>query len=103
MEFLNGGDLCSFQKQVQSFQENVAQFYLAEMVLALEYLHDQGIVHRGNPRKQVVPLILLLTHNSSLDMKPGNILITKTGHIKLTDFGLSHLGLNSELSRCPFA
>ena len=47
MEFLYGGDLGSFHSQVQAFEENVAQFYLAEIVLALEYLHEQGIVHRG--------------------------------------------------------
>ena len=43
--------------------------YHAETLLALEYIHSYGIVHR--------------------DLKPENLLITKEGHIKLTDFGLS--------------
>ena len=43
--------------------------YHGETVLALEYIHSYGIVHR--------------------DLKPENLLITKEGHIKLTDFGLS--------------
>jgi serine/threonine protein kinase len=44
-------------------------------VLAVEYLHSFGIVHR--------------------DLKPDNLLITSLGHIKLTDFGLSKMGLMS--------
>lgn len=53
--------------------ESVAKMYIAETVLALEYLHSKGIVHR--------------------DLKPDNMLINSKGHIKLTDFGLSSIGL----------
>jgi serine/threonine protein kinase len=48
---------------------------MAELVLALEYLHDNGVVYR--------------------DVKPENILIDAQGHVRLTDFGLSKGGLNS--------
>ena len=52
------------------FKESTAKFYAAEVVLALEYLHEtMGIIYR--------------------DLKPENIMITKDGHIKLTDFGLT--------------
>uniref|UniRef100_A0A3B5L487 non-specific serine/threonine protein kinase n=1 Tax=Xiphophorus couchianus TaxID=32473 RepID=A0A3B5L487_9TELE len=51
----------------------MSRMYFAETVLALEYLHNYGIVHR--------------------DLKPDNLLITSMGHIKLTDFGLSKIGL----------
>ena len=51
------------------------RFYFAETVLAVEYLHSFGIVHR--------------------DLKPDNLLIMALGHIKLTDFGLSKMGLMS--------
>ena len=46
---------------------------LAETVLAIEYIHDYGIVHR--------------------DLKPDNLMLTDNGHVKLTDFGLSRIGL----------
>jgi serum/glucocorticoid-regulated kinase 2 len=51
------------------YSEDRAKFYLAELILALEYLHDNNIVYR--------------------DLKPENILIDIEGHIKLADFGLS--------------
>lgn len=73
MEYLNGGDLYSLLRNVGCLEEDVARVYIAELVLALEYLHSLGIVHR--------------------DLKPDNILIAHDGHIKLTDFGLSKFGL----------
>lgn len=51
-----------------SFPEQVAQFYIVEVILALEFLHQHDIVYR--------------------DLKPENILLDNEGHIKLTDFGI---------------
>ncbi|CAN6450599.1 unnamed protein product [Victoria cruziana] len=73
MEYLNGGDLFSLLKNIGCLEEDVARKYIAELVLALEYIHSMGIVHR--------------------DLKPANILVGHNGHIKLTDFGLSEFGL----------
>ena len=73
MEYLNGGDLDAMLRHVGYLEINMVRSYTAELVLALEYLHGQAIVHR--------------------DIKPDNILIDKGGHIKLTDFGLSYTGL----------
>ncbi|KAL3697486.1 hypothetical protein R1sor_011562 [Riccia sorocarpa] len=73
MEYLNGGDLYSMLRNMGCLPEHIARHYIAELVLALEYLHSLGVVHR--------------------DLKPDNLLIAHDGHIKLTDFGLSRVGL----------
>lgn len=56
------------------FDESAAKFYCAEITMALEYLHKHGIIHR--------------------DIKPDNMLLSATGHVKLTDFGLSKIELS---------
>ncbi|KAL1202711.1 putative serine/threonine protein kinase IREH1 [Cardamine amara subsp. amara] len=73
MEYLNGGDLYSLLRNLGCLEEDIVRVYIAEVVLALEYLHSEGVVHR--------------------DLKPDNLLIAHDGHIKLTDFGLSKVGL----------
>lgn len=74
MEFVNGGELFFHLNNAGRFSEERAKFYAAEMVIALQYLHSEGIVYR--------------------DLKPENVLIDHEGHIKLTDFGLSKGGLH---------
>ncbi|KAJ0027968.1 hypothetical protein Pint_35920 [Pistacia integerrima] len=71
MEYCPGGDLHVLrQKQLgRSFPEPAARFYVAEVLLALEYLHMLGVIYR--------------------DLKPENILVREDGHIMLTDFDLS--------------
>ncbi|KAE8037480.1 hypothetical protein FH972_010066 [Carpinus fangiana] len=71
MEYCPGGDLHVLrQKQPsRSFSELAARFYVAEVLLALEYLHMLGVVYR--------------------DLKPENILVREDGHIMLSDFDLS--------------
>ncbi|KAF9352546.1 hypothetical protein BGX26_009666 [Mortierella sp. AD094] len=71
MEYVIGGDLSSLLAVFGSFDEDMAKMYIAECVLALEYLHSNGITHR--------------------DLKPDNMLVNAEGHIKLTDFGLSRI------------
>ncbi|KAK4480599.1 hypothetical protein RD792_013677 [Penstemon davidsonii] len=75
MEYLNGGDLFSLLRNLGCLEEDMARIYIAEVVLALEYLHSLNVIHR--------------------DLKPDNLLIGPDGHIKLTDFGLSKVGLIS--------
>lgn len=73
MEYLNGGDCASLVKILGGLPEDWAKKYIAEIILGVEHLHGRGIVHR--------------------DLKPDNFLIDQKGHLKLTDFGLSRMGL----------
>ncbi|XP_058628384.1 microtubule-associated serine/threonine-protein kinase 1 isoform X6 [Onychostoma macrolepis] len=75
MEYVEGGDCATLLKNIGALPVEMTRMYFAETVLALEYIHNYGIVHR--------------------DLKPDNLLITSMGHIKLTDFGLSKMGLMS--------
>eukprot|EP01064_Diplonema_japonicum_P037370 TRINITY_DN8723_c0_g1_i1.p1 TRINITY_DN8723_c0_g1~~TRINITY_DN8723_c0_g1_i1.p1 ORF type:complete len:750 (+),score=108.15 TRINITY_DN8723_c0_g1_i1:43-2292(+) len=87
MDYHPGGDLFSLLERVEVFTEKQAAFYAAEIFLALEHLHKMSIVHR--------------------DVKPDNILLSNTGHIMLTDFGLSDVGagfvVDSVISRADQA
>lgn len=69
MEFLPGGDLMTMLIKYDTFSEDVTRFYIGEIALAIEAVHKLGFIHR--------------------DIKPDNILIDRTGHVKLSDFGLS--------------
>ena len=70
-----------YLKKKGKFSEKVAQFYAAEVLLALDYLHEElNTIYR--------------------DLKPENVLVEKDGHIKLTDFGLSKIGLEKTYSFC---
>jgi len=70
-DFLNGGELFLHLCNEIRFTEDRARFYAAEMVLAISHLHENGIIYR--------------------DLKPENVLLDSSGHIKITDFGLSKM------------
>lgn len=73
MDFLNGGELFFHLKWEKRFTENKARFYAAEVLLGLKHLHSKGIIY--------------------WDLKPENVLLDMSGHVKLTDFGLSKMGV----------
>ncbi|GAU95608.1 hypothetical protein RvY_07198-3 [Ramazzottius varieornatus] len=69
LEYAPGGELFSYLRSVRRFSSGTAMFYAAEIILALEYLHERSIVYR--------------------DLKPENLLLDAEGHIKVTDFGFA--------------
>ena len=73
MEYLNGGDCASLIKVLGALPEDWTKKYMGEVVLCVQHLHSRQIVHR--------------------DLKPDNFLVDAKGHLKLTDFGLSRMGL----------
>ncbi|EEP82483.1 serine/threonine-protein kinase psk1 [Uncinocarpus reesii 1704] len=80
LEYAQGGELFTHLAMERMFTEDVAAFYMAELVLALEHLHHNiGVIYR--------------------DLKPENCLLDTEGHLLLTDFGLSKVALNGE-DRC---
>jgi serine/threonine protein kinase len=80
LEYAQGGELFTHLAQERMFTEEVASFYMAEMVLALEHLHrNLGVIYR--------------------DLKPENCLLDSDGHLLLTDFGLSKVAVD-ENDKC---
>jgi len=73
-EFMVGGDFNKILEEFGRLDKEHAQFYFAELILAVESLHADKIIHR--------------------DLKPDNILMDANGHIRLTDFGLSDRQIN---------
>ncbi|TPX62548.1 hypothetical protein PhCBS80983_g00294 [Powellomyces hirtus] len=75
LSYASGGELFTYLAREKMFAEDVACFYIAELLLALEHLHDLGIIYR--------------------DLKPENVLLNADGHVLLTDFGLSKVALDA--------
>lgn len=67
MPFINGGEMFTHLRQLKKFDETLAKFYAAQVILAFEYIHHLGMVYR--------------------DLKPENILMDAEGFLKVTDYG----------------
>ncbi|XP_076255095.1 cAMP-dependent protein kinase catalytic subunit 1-like isoform X2 [Rhynchophorus ferrugineus] len=67
MPFVNGGEMFTHLRRVRKFDESLAKFYAAQVLLALEFLHYCDVIYR--------------------DLKPENILIDIKGYLKIADMG----------------
>ncbi|KAK9455474.1 kinase-like domain-containing protein [Dipodascopsis uninucleata] len=76
LAFVNGGELFHHLQREGRFDLNRSRFYTAELLCALECLHDFNVIYR--------------------DLKPENILLDYTGHISLCDFGLCKLNMTQD-------
>ncbi|KAJ3394248.1 hypothetical protein HDU92_007107 [Lobulomyces angularis] len=68
-EYVVGGEIFSHLRRAKKFSNDVTKFYVAEITLAIEYLHSLDIIYR--------------------DLKPENLLLDSGGHVKITDFGFA--------------
>lgn len=82
LDYCSGGELFFHLGRESKFTEERVRFYAAEIILALEHLHELGVVYR--------------------DLKPENVLLDSKGHVSLTDFGLSKEGINDNKSAHSF-
>lgn len=76
MELCSGGDLLTQMRKVRRYSESQAASMIKELVLAIKYCHNKGVVHR--------------------DIKAENILLTASGNMKLSDFGLAAIISNGQ-------
>ncbi|KAF2473200.1 kinase-like protein [Lindgomyces ingoldianus] len=81
-DYMSGGELFWHLQREGRFHEARAKFYIAELILALQHLHEHNIVYR--------------------DLKPENILLDAKGHIALCDFGLSKANLTENATTNTF-
>jgi 3-phosphoinositide dependent protein kinase-1 len=71
LDIASGGELLGFLKKIGSFDEECTRFYGAQILDAIEHMHNRGVIHR--------------------DLKPENVLLDDQMHIKITDFGTAKL------------
>ena len=79
MEYISGGDLFFHIRRSKTFSLEKAKFYAAELLLAIDFMHRNGVIYR--------------------DLKPENVLINHEGHIKIIDFGLSSFKSSTAMSK----
>ncbi|GIL68690.1 hypothetical protein Vafri_21929 [Volvox africanus] len=80
LEFVPGGSISSMLRRFKRFSEELVRNYTRQLLFGLEYLHSCKIVHR--------------------DLKGGNVLVSRDGVVKLTDFGASKAYRDQTIKEC---
>ena len=80
IEYVQGGELYSHLRREVRFNADKARYYAAEIILAFEYLHSLSVIYR--------------------DLKPENLLLTASGHVKITDFGFAKIVADRTWTLC---
>jgi len=83
MDYMPGGELFSRIEELGSLLRSEAQFYMSELIVAMQYIHGRGFIYR--------------------DLKPENLMIDPSGHLKLVDFGYAAQFQESCKSKCGTA
>ena len=84
MDMLSGGDLRYHVSRYRRFSEEQTRFFIANMIYALQYIHDHNVIHR--------------------DIKPENLVLDEKGYVRITDFGIAKENMpdnSSETSGTP--
>ena len=71
LDLATGGELLGVLKRMSTFDEECTQFYGAQILDTIDYMHSRGVIHR--------------------DLKPENVLMDDQMHIKITDFGTAKI------------
>ena len=71
LDLLEGGDLRFHIIQQRYFTETQSKFFIACTILAVEYLHLNGVIHR--------------------DIKPENLVLDSRGYVRITDLGIARI------------
>eukprot|EP00741_Cyanophora_paradoxa_P008391 tig00001307_g8118.t1 len=69
LEYVDCGSLANVIKKFGAIPEQLVSIYIEQVLVGLQYLHEQGVIHR--------------------DVKGANILTSSAGHVKLADFGVA--------------
>lgn len=80
LSYVPGGELFSHLRRAGRFSADVTRFYLASIVLAIEYLHARNIIYR--------------------DLKPENLLLDRVGYLRITDFGFAKVVEDRTFTLC---